>query len=294
MHRLMKYVIVGLALNSITSIASAETRAALLIIDVQDCFLPGGSLPVNHGEVILPVINSIVKNNTFDVVVFSLDWHPAGHVSFASAHNRSAFETVTLRYLENGTLCVGDTVTSRAFPDAVNCGDSTTKALQQVVYPDHCIQNVTTGPTSSLISRDLVRDKDDLNVYKGTMKQIDSYSAFFDNGKFFSTNLDDELKRRQINTVFVVGFALDICVFHTSMDAIDLGYTTYVVTDASLGIDPQQVVSAKEKLTGKGVKLIMHDEIQAVLKDNGCLDTPSLGMTVTLVLLLTSLQFTLC
>ncbi|CAG5119229.1 unnamed protein product [Candidula unifasciata] len=291
MYGHLKCVVLLLAMRGIAFVASEETRSAFIIIDVQDCFLPGGSLAVDRGDTILPVINGIRKNNTFDAVVFSLDWHPPGHVSFASAHNKAPFDVITLGYLHNGTLCLGETVTPRAFPGALNCTGSSTKTLNQTVYPVHCVQNVTQGPTSSMISGKLVRYKDDLLIHKGVMKQIDSYSAFFDNGKFFDTNLDSELKRRKINTVFVAGFALDICVFHTSMDARDLGYNTYVVTDASLGINPQHVVNAQKKLINRGVKLISHAEIPAILKVKDSSNFPGPALTLMFVLLLTPMQF---
>uniref|UniRef100_A0A0B7BEW6 nicotinamidase n=1 Tax=Arion vulgaris TaxID=1028688 RepID=A0A0B7BEW6_9EUPU len=268
-NHLQLFFVAAVFLCNVYSVSGKEDiRSALIIVDVQECFLPGGSLAVANGAAIIPVINSIRENNTFEMVVFTMDWHLPGHVSFASTHNKSVGATVPLRYLKNGALCLNETVTLKNFPNAQNCNENTTTLLEQKLWPDHCIQNLSSGNMSSRISPGLKQRSDDVIIHKGIHLEIDSYSAFFDNGNFFSTDLNDKLKSNNIDTVFITGLAFDICVFYTSLNAQSLGYETYTVVDAAIGIDPKHVEDAKQKLSDKGVHLIKHTDIQDILKNH--------------------------
>ncbi|KAA6403347.1 MAG: nicotinamidase/pyrazinamidase [Streblomastix strix] len=204
-------------------------KKALIIVDVQYDFLEGGSLAVAHGNEVIPVINTLRKRVKFDDVVFTKDWHPKGHCSFASSHaGKALFEDIVL---EDGT--------------------------PQRLWPDHCVQN----SHGSDVHKDLSVEKDDFTVLKGQNPKLDSYSAFFDNAKKAKTTLHEHLQNKGISEVFVTGIALDYCVFATAVDAHDLGFKTNVVVDATRGVAPDTSEEAKKKLTEKGITLIQSTEI---------------------------------
>ncbi len=172
-------------------------QSALLIVDVQKDFCPGGALAVSRGDNIIPVINRIAPD--FPVVVATRDWHPAGHISFASSHpGKSVYDTVEA------------------------------DGLEQVLWPDHCVQgtdgagfhdSLDIGPVSMIL-------------HKGCSPSLDSYSAFFDNGKRAATGLEGYLKGLGINTVYICGLATDYCVFFSAMDAARAGFETFVISNA--------------------------------------------------------------
>jgi nicotinamidase/pyrazinamidase len=170
---------------------------ALVIVDVQNDFLPGGRLAVTGGDAIVPVINSIQPY--FELVVATQDWHPAGHKSFASSH------------------------TGRDIGDRINLN-----GMDQVLWPDHCIQ----GSDGAGFTADLDTDKVRAIFRKGTDSEIDSYSAFYDNGHLRSTGLSGYLKDLAVDTVYLCGLAGDYCVKYTAMDAVEEGFTVLLVRDA--------------------------------------------------------------
>ena len=195
---------------------------ALLIIDVQNDFCPGGALAVPEGDQIIFGINELM--NSFDLVVASQDYHPQNHGSFASNHNKTVGELIEL----NG--------------------------LTQVLWPDHCVEN-TQGAE---FHPDLKSEKFDAVFTKGGDPQVDSYSAFFDNGHVNKTGLDDYLKQKGVSDVYVCGLATDYCVKFTALDAVELGYKTYLLEDLCRGVNLNQgdIGRAKDEMGRVGVKII--------------------------------------
>ena len=183
---------------------------ALIIVDVQNDFCPGGALAVAGGDLVVPVINSILPR--FDVVVATQDFHPRDHASFAANHPGTQVGQV----IELG-------------------------GLAQVLWPAHCVQN-TPGAT---LRADLDTSGLDGVFQKGTDPLVDSYSGFFDNGRKHATGLGDFLKSRGVTSVFVCGLATDYCVRWTALDALSLGFATTVISDACRGVELQAGDSAR-------------------------------------------------
>ena len=222
----------GMPLGRINSVLAAtkispDERSVLIVVDVQNCFLPGGSLAVKEGEQVVPIINRIAR--AFTNVVLTQDWHTPQHVSFASAHRGTKpFETIRLPY-----------------------GD-------QVLWPDHCVQ----GTSSADISKDISIPQAELIVRKGYHKDMDSYSAFFEADHKTPTGLAGYLKERSIDKVFVAGLATDFCVAWTAIDARSIGLETYVVEDACRGIDTNgSLAAAWTAMQKAGVKRITSEDL---------------------------------
>ncbi|NGN42787.1 bifunctional nicotinamidase/pyrazinamidase [Mesorhizobium sp. CGMCC 1.15528] len=195
---------------------------ALVVIDVQNDFCPGGSLAVAGGDEIVPLINEMIGR--FEHVVLTQDWHPAGHSSFASQHpGNQPFETTKMPY-----------------------GD-------QTLWPDHCMQ----GTVGAAFHGALEWTRAEIVIRKGFRKTIDSYSAFFENDHKTPTGLGGYLKERGIGSITLVGLATDFCVAYSALDAVKLGFDTTVRLDACRAID---LGGTLELMTGKmrdaGVKLI--------------------------------------
>src|SRR6202035_5668399 len=184
----------------------------LLAVDIQNDFCPGGRLAVPRGDEVVPAINRLCEK--FRHVVLTQDWHPPGHLSFASSHpGRQPFETVTAPY------------------------------GPQVLWPDHCVQD-TPGAE---FRRDLVAPRAELIVRNGFRREIDSYSAFFENDHTTPTGLTGYLKERGLSRVFLAGLALDFCVRFSAEDAHRAGFETVVVADACRGIDVNGSVAATHR-----------------------------------------------
>lgn len=200
--------------------------AALIVVDVQNCFMPGGTLPVKAGDEIVPIINALAKK--FENVVITQDWHTPGHTSFASAHpGKKPFETTKVAY---GT---------------------------QVLWPDHCVQ----GTQDAALHKDLDIPQAELIIRKGYHKEVDSYSAFKEADRKTDTGLAGYLKARGIKTVYVVGLATDFCVAWTAMDARTAGLNAFVVEDACRGIDLNgSVAAAWKSMSAKGVKKVQSSD----------------------------------
>lgn len=194
---------------------------ALLIIDVQHDFLPGGSLAVADGDSIIPVINGLQKN--YDLVIATQDWHPADHGSFASQH-----------------------------PDINVFDQFDLYGLEQVAWPDHCIQNTEGAALSPLLNTQLV----EAIFRKGTSKEIDSYSAFFDNGKKKSTGLVGYLRERDITEVHLCGLAADYCVYFSALDSLEAGFKTAIISKATKAIDKTTYMDKKEHFLQLGGKIL--------------------------------------
>lgn len=217
---------IGGAAQAATKV-SAGSRSVLIVVDVQNCFIPGGSLAVKEGDVIVPLINGIAKK--FQNVVLTQDWHTADHVSFASQHaGKKPFDSVKLAY------------------------------GNQVLWPDHCVQ----GTEGAALAKDLAIPQAQLVIRKGYHKNVDSYSAFYEADGKTSTGLGGYLKQRGMKRVFVVGLATDFCVAWTAMDARKEGFETYVIEDACRGIDAAgSLAKAWADMKTKGVKRIQSPDL---------------------------------
>lgn len=205
---------------------------ALLIVDLQKDFLPGGALAVPKGDEIIPIINQLLSL-PFDLIVATKDWHPSDHGSFADNYNKKPGEHVTL------------------------------SGLDQILWPRHCVQ----GSEGSNFAPNWNVTQVDKIVYKGTEKDIDSYSTFFDNGHLKSTGLEDYLKERGITEIFIVGLATDYCVKYSVMDALKLGFKTYVIIDACRGVNlqPNDTKEALQLIARMGATLIHSSEVKSYL-----------------------------
>ncbi|MFP4059322.1 MAG: bifunctional nicotinamidase/pyrazinamidase [Bacteroidales bacterium] len=199
---------------------------ALIIVDMQKDFLPGGSLAVEGGDVIIPIINDL--QNKFELVVATQDWHPKDHGSFASNHEgKNPRDVIDL----NG--------------------------LEQILWPDHCVQN----SEGANFADDLDMTRVEAIIRKGMDAGIDSYSGFYDNGHKKSTGLADYLRGRNVNEVFVCGLAGDVCVNFTSMDAIEEGFKTYLLVDATRPVNMEEFENVVENLQKKGVQSVQSKNI---------------------------------
>lgn len=201
---------------------------ALLLVDIQNDFMPGGALPVPDGDHILPAVQRLI-DMPFGVVVASKDWHPKGHASFAETHLREIGEVVT----------VG--------------------GVEQRLWPTHCVQD-TSG---SMFAPGWDVTQIDKVVLKGTDLLVDSYSTFFDNARRRDTGLADYLKEHGVTHLYVAGLATDYCVRDSVLDALELGFDTTVVVDACRGIDasPGDVDRALALLQQRGAHLVTSDQI---------------------------------
>jgi nicotinamidase/pyrazinamidase len=204
-----------------------DDASVLIVVDVQNCFLPGGSLAVKDGDQVIPVINRIAKG--FSNVVMTQDWHTPGHVSFASSHDgKKPFEVIDLPY------------------------------GKQVLWPDHCVQ----GTDGAAISKDIAIPQAELVIRKGYHKNVDSYSAFTEADGKTTTGLAAYLKAHNIKRVFVTGLATDFCVAWTAMDARKAGFEVYIVEDACRGIDANGSLAKAWADTAKaGVKRIQSADL---------------------------------
>jgi len=213
---------------------------ALLIIDVQNDFCPpNGALKIDGGTDIIPVINKLRKDFTWDMIVCTLDWHPKDHVSFYANHKDDPKAKMFEPYdLKNGTT--------------------------QVLWPMHCVQH----SDGAKLHPDLVTDKHDVLVYKGANSQVDSYSGFFDNDRKSKTELEDILQKANITQVFVVGLATDYCVGCSALDARTAGFSTYVVEDACRGVSEESIALMKAKLKSEGVKVIPSKDVGQWMRED--------------------------
>ena len=223
----------GAALQAAAQTGSKKMKPtaqdALLVIDVQNCFTPGGSLAVKEGDQIIPLINRLA--GAFEHVILTQDWHTPGHVSFASSHaGKKPFETIQLPY---GT---------------------------QVLWPDHCVQ----GTAGAELHKDLRIPHAELIIRKGYRKQMDSYSAFYEADGKTPTGLTGYLRDRGLKQVFLAGLATDFCVAWSAMNARKAGFGALVIEDACRGIDADgSLAKAWKDMLGAGVKRIQSADVEA-------------------------------
>lgn len=201
---------------------------ALIIVDVQNDFIPGGALAVKDGDQVVPIINQLQEK--FDFIVATQDWHPADHGSFAANHsNKNIGEFIDL----NG--------------------------IQQILWPVHCVQ----GTKGAEFHPDLKTEKWKAVFKKGTNPKVDSYSGFFDNHRIGDTGLSGFLKENGIEEVFVCGLATDYCVKFTVLDAISEGFKTTLIADAARAVNIQDNddLKAIKEMSASGAKVVLADEI---------------------------------
>ena len=202
---------------------------ALVITDVQNDFIPGGSLAVPQGDMIVPLINRLQKY--FDLVVATQDWHPQDHKSFASNHkNKKPFEKIEIH------------------------------GIKDTLWPDHCVQ----GTKGAEFHPDLEINKIAAIFRKGMDPEIDSYSGFYDNGHQISTGLSGYLKEKGITEIYFCGLAADICVYYTIKDSLKEGFSAILVEDASRPLNNDAFSAIKNELTKLGVRIINSNQILVI------------------------------
>ena len=203
---------------------------ALLLIDIQNGFCPGGNLPVADGDKIVPIANALIENGGYDLIVASQDWHPANHGSFASQHpGKQPFEMGEL------------------------------SGKPQVMWPDHCVQETPDAD----FHPDLNTQAFDQVQQKGENPAVDSYSAFRDNDQSATTGLADYLNRQGVTVLDICGLATDYCVSFSALDARDMLPDVKVrfIEDASRGIDPEGIKAAIAAMRAKGIAVVNSSDI---------------------------------
>ncbi len=194
---------------------------ALIVIDIQNDFCPGGALAVSEGDAIIPQVNALMRE--FPVRVLTQDWHPADHASFAANH-----------------------------PGAAPFGLTQMAYGPQVLWPVHCVQ----GTPGAAFHKDLATDPADLIIRKGFRAAIDSYSAFFENDRTTSTGLEGYLKTRGVTRLTLVGLATDFCVAYSALDAARLGFAVTVIENACRAIDLDgSLAKARAEMQAAGIAL---------------------------------------
>jgi nicotinamidase/pyrazinamidase len=201
---------------------------ALIIADIQNDFLPGGSLAVPGGDEIISLVNDL--QGYFDLVVATQDWHPAGHKSFASSHaGKKAFDTIDLH------------------------------GMQQTLWPDHCVQ----GSPGAAFSVAFNMNKVEAIFRKGMNPEIDSYSGFYDNAHIKSTGLAGYLRDKKATGVYLAGLAGDFCVFASGMDSLRENFLTFIIEDATRPIGRENFRKAMRDFSVNGGKIIQSRELKA-------------------------------
>ena len=199
---------------------------ALILADIQNDFLPGGSLAVPDGDAVIPIANALQQK--FQLVVATQDWHPADHKSFASRHpGNKPFDIITLQ------------------------------GMQQILWPDHCIQ----GTSGANFSAQFEMNKIEAIFRKGTDPEIDSYSCFYDNGHRKSTGLSGYLRDKKVNEVYLAGLAGDFCVFYSAMDSLKEEFVTFIIEDATRPINQKVFIKAMHDFVAKGGKIIQSADL---------------------------------
>lgn len=198
---------------------------ALLLIDIQNGFCPGGNLPVADGDAVVPIANRLMQSGTYDLIIASQDWHPADHGSFASQHpGKHPFE-------------IGELA-----------------GQPQMMWPDHCVQ----GTEDAEFHRDLETGRIDYVQRKGQNSRVDSYSAFRDNDRAALTGLAQYLIEKGVTDLDIMGLATDYCVRFSALDAREMlpGVTLRLIADGCRGIDPQGVAQTLADLRDAGVDIV--------------------------------------
>lgn len=205
----------------------------LIIVDMQNDFMPGGALGVPGADQVVPIINKLASS--FPLTVATQDWHPKNHCSFADNHRGKKS---------------GDVI-------EIN-------GIEQILWPIHCVQQTKGAELIASLDKAPIASC----FYKGTDPQIDSYSAFFDNARGKSTGLDQYLKNHRVSSVFFAGVATEYCVLYSAFDAKDLGFSVTVVLDACrpINLHSDDEKKALEAMAAKGVKTQTSKEVLAILR----------------------------
>ena len=196
---------------------------ALIIVDMQHDFMPTGALGVAQADTLVPLINQLMDQ--FDHIIATMDWHPKGHISFASAHHKKVGETIR----------VGN--------------------LEQRLWPDHCIQN----SAGAALVKGLKQSRIEHIFHKGVDLKVDSYSVFFDRSRRRSTGLGDHLHKMGIKELYFAGVATDYCVLYSVLDALEMGFKVFVIRDACRSIDDEE--GALTQMKEKGAEIVLSSEI---------------------------------
>ena len=205
-----------------------KEKAVLIIVDVQNDFIPGGALAVTEGDLVVPVINQLQEK--FEHILATQDFHPADHGSFAANHQgKMPGELIDLA------------------------------GLTQILWPVHCVQ----GSEGADFHPDLDKNNWEKVFQKGKNREVDSYSGFFDNARRGDTGLGNYLKEKGIEQVFVCGLALDYCVKFTALDAKSLGFETFLITDATRAVNlkPEDGENSIREMEDAGVKILTSKDI---------------------------------
>ena len=207
-----------------------EKDDALIVIDMQNDFIPGGSLPVEGGDLIIMDINDLIEIFVNSIVIFSQDWHPPNHLSFASNHpNKKPGDEFLSK---NGTI-------------------------GPILWPNHCVQNSYGARFHKKINSKMVNKL----IQKGMNPRIDSYSAFLENDKRTETGLREYLTSSNIKRIFICGLALDYCCYNTAMDGVDFNFETFFLIDLTRGVDvpPGNIVNSLNNMIKKGIKFAIKE-----------------------------------
>jgi nicotinamidase/pyrazinamidase len=200
---------------------------ALIITDVQNDFCPGGALPVENGDQVVPIINEI--SGSFHKVIATQDWHPYNHISFATIHAKEPYQTIE-----------------------TNHGN-------QKLWPDHCVQ----GTSGAGFHKDLNIRPVDLIIRKGTNPGIDSYSTFLENDKQTETGLIYYLNGMNIKEIYLTGLATDYCVYYSALDALRYGLKVFVILDACRGVNEPEnnIQKAIDDMQSQGIEIMKHSDL---------------------------------
>jgi nicotinamidase-related amidase len=259
--------VLAFASIAVFSVAECKQRAALLVIDVQNCFITGGlalsaSPAQQDGAEVVPLLNALLQkhreNDLFSLVAYSIDWHPQNHISFFS----NLESNLEMRPIEQDVsgVSVFDTVTFKGPPP-----------FDQRLWPDHCVQNTT----DANLHAELDEVPNSVRIFKGINPEVDSYSALFDNvpsqGK---TGLDEILANNNIDTVYVAGLATDYCVGFTALDSLQkLNYSTAVILDASRGVADDSIAAMIEDIKAAGGITVQSSQVPDLI--TGRLEWPA-------------------
>lgn len=228
-------------------------KNAFVVVDVQNDFISGtlalGNFPAKGDpNKVIPVINKLSEVLPWTMVVYTHDWHPENHVSFFENRFQRSVHASSKVTAQDAKLM--DTI--RYTSSSLECG-----YYEQVLWPRHCVQN----SWGSQLHSELRIKPGSHKIYKGTNPELDSYSAFWDNSKLASTSLDVDLRAAGVTDVFVCGLATDVCVGSTALHALELGYRTFLVEDASCGVAPDSIEAMKSKIMSQNGVVTTSDQV---------------------------------
>lgn len=266
-----------------------HSSSALVIVDVQNDFIDGSLALINgpakqDGAEVVPVINKLVERCHFDTIVYTQDWHPIDHIGFHANLPLRKYIPKNSNGNSNKPMATTDSDSNTMKESDSNNGDKTDSnkfklkrlsakvqvfdtvlfddgRMEQKLWPVHCVQN----SWGAELHPKLLIAPDSVRIYKGTLPQVDAYSAFWDNMRLNETGLRQELNSRKINDVFVCGLALDYCVAASAMDSVRSGFMTFIVEDACRGIDSEEIERRKQEMLSMGIVFINSEQVKGYL-----------------------------